>query len=287
MNRPKDTPSTRTPGSGAASLTPQKTPEAKDRSSETPPSGPSLLQKRLNSDIEAALAKESADFLCLALMRSHSCGEDHSIYEATRRQHCGALAFLLNNKVQDPNVPCGNHCALHLAIQVCMTKGDAGYRMAEMLLANGADPNLGAPGGGRMTDLPLHLAVKRGVEDAVELLLKYGADPNLANASGSTPLHVICRQAPIAGHSGDNLLSPYGTLALLLKHNADPTLTDLFGLEPVKYTRDSRVQEVLQQAHRQWTRCTLLRARGKSGAPRAAGTCWLLPEIFERIITFA
>ncbi|CAB0028380.1 unnamed protein product [Trichogramma brassicae] len=41
---------------------------------------------------------------------------------------------------------------------------------------------------------PLHLALGRDRTKVVESLLRRGANPNLANAEGSTPLHVICRE---------------------------------------------------------------------------------------------
>ncbi|CAB0029621.1 unnamed protein product [Trichogramma brassicae] len=43
-------------------------------------------------------------------------------------------------------------------------------------------------------DTPLHLASRCGNKKKVEILLRNGADPNLSNNEGSTPLHVICKR---------------------------------------------------------------------------------------------
>ncbi|XP_014228243.1 ankyrin-1-like [Trichogramma pretiosum] len=40
---------------------------------------------------------------------------------------------------------------------------------------------------------PLSYALKSGVKKVIELLLRNGADPNLADAEGLTPLHVLCK----------------------------------------------------------------------------------------------
>ncbi|CAB0040320.1 unnamed protein product [Trichogramma brassicae] len=48
----------------------------------------------------------------------------------------------------------------------------------------------------------LHLALRRGSQDAVESLLRNGADPNSADANGSTPLHVICSEYKYTGDDG-------------------------------------------------------------------------------------
>uniref|UniRef100_A0ABD2XJG4 Uncharacterized protein n=1 Tax=Trichogramma kaykai TaxID=54128 RepID=A0ABD2XJG4_9HYME len=42
---------------------------------------------------------------------------------------------------------------------------------------------------------PLHLALFEGKREMVELLLRNGADPNLTIENGFTPLHIICRKA--------------------------------------------------------------------------------------------
>ncbi|CAB0032293.1 unnamed protein product [Trichogramma brassicae] len=67
-----------------------------------------------------------------------------------------------------------------------------GFRDAveRIFVRGGADPNHLA----ERTDVrPLQLAVRNGRLDLTELLLVNGADPNLANRRGMTPLHVACR----------------------------------------------------------------------------------------------
>uniref|UniRef100_A0ABD2X5E8 Uncharacterized protein n=1 Tax=Trichogramma kaykai TaxID=54128 RepID=A0ABD2X5E8_9HYME len=47
--------------------------------------------------------------------------------------------------------------------------------------------------GDKIGDTPLHLAVKYKNLEVVELLLRNGANPNLINEGGLTPLHIICK----------------------------------------------------------------------------------------------
>jgi serine/threonine protein kinase/ankyrin repeat protein len=59
--------------------------------------------------------------------------------------------------------------------------------LAEMLLRNGADPNVKLRWLGNM---PLHAAVQQGNFEIIELLLRYGAHINAKNDEGKTPLQV-------------------------------------------------------------------------------------------------
>ena len=61
----------------------------------SPPSCPIVHKKRLQDDIDLALQRKSLPLLSLTLLRGHSCGDNHGIHEAVRRQHMGALEFLL------------------------------------------------------------------------------------------------------------------------------------------------------------------------------------------------
>ncbi|CAB0044590.1 unnamed protein product [Trichogramma brassicae] len=129
---------------------------------------------------------------------------------------------------QDPDclVEKTGDSALHLALVESDTE------MTELLLRNGADPNLSNAEGltalhvicrsysdgsvaglffdicddlkltveidatNELGNTPLHEAVGYGSKETIELLLRRGADPNLANAEGQTPLHVMCKMYP-------------------------------------------------------------------------------------------
>mmetsp|Transcript_31681 Transcript_31681/g.67332 ORF Transcript_31681/g.67332 Transcript_31681/m.67332 type:complete len:355 (+) Transcript_31681:70-1134(+) len=263
-----------------------ETPEAKKRSINTPPSGPMMLQKRLEDDIEAALLRGSLSLLSLALLRGHCCGQDHCVHEAVRRQNVRALEFLLQRDVQDVDAHCCGRRPLHLAIQACMVEGDAGYKMAELLLQHAARPNLQC-GDDWSVDAPLHEATKRGCAAAVALLLRYGADPNAADMNSYTPLHVACRQTPFqfGTHHGE-------VVQLLLRHGAVPYHTDLFGLAPLQYAHDGSLRRRLIQAEQAWSRRALALARGRScvgggqGEDEARIICCSIHELFEAIIHF-
>ncbi|KAL7301408.1 hypothetical protein TKK_0005851 [Trichogramma kaykai] len=64
------------------------------------------------------------------------------------------------------------------------------YEVVEKLIGLGQDVNCL---GRKSVVPPLHLALYCDREAVVELLLRNGADLNLANATGLTPLHIICK----------------------------------------------------------------------------------------------
>lgn len=252
------------------------TPEAKKRSVATPPSGPTLLHRRLQNEIEAALVQGSVSLLSLALSRSHGCGEDHCVFEAVRCHHAGALELLLQRgPAQDVDRHCSGRRPLHLAVQTTLSEGDTGYAMAELLLRHSSRPGR-CPGDSLALDAPLIAAAKRGCVPAVSLLLRYAGDPNSCDVYGSSLLHVVCRQAPY-------LCGPLHmeVVCLLLRYGACPCATDALGLTPAQYTLDVGLRQLLAAAGRCWNRRSLLLTLARSGGVSSAA---LLPEVVDAIV---
>lgn len=76
------------------------------------------------------------------------------------------------------------HTALHASI------GESRYIFTEILLQNGANPNVSDMS--HMT--PLHIASANGLSRHVSLLLRYGADPELENMHGLKPIQIATNQ---------------------------------------------------------------------------------------------
>jgi hypothetical protein len=278
LNAPEATP--KTPKSNILA-----TPKIKKEVAGTPPSGPAMLQKRLRDDIEVALLTRSVPLLSLALLRSHCCGENHSVHEAVRRQNFKVLSFILQSQsATQADVHCQGRRPLHGAIQQCMSKDDVGYKMLEALLAVGACPDF-CEGDEPSLGAPLHMAAKRGCFAVVALLLSYGADVNIRDANNHTPLHMVCRHVTFQpGYAEEKVAG------LLLSHGASPVAIDSLGHMPGDYAHDVSLSCMLQRAAQWWARQQLALAVGGRDLGESRGLAgervqvpWLLPEIFGAI----
>ncbi|HLH52786.1 MAG TPA: ankyrin repeat domain-containing protein [Verrucomicrobiae bacterium] len=99
-----------------------------------------------------------------------------------------------------------------------LARSQADYaRVAEILLAHGADPNIAEPDG----FTPLHAAGQHGDSAVINALIEKGARVNAQLPSGLTPLYLAVRNRMLEA------------TASLLDHGADPNLVDQNGTSPL------------------------------------------------------
>lgn len=153
-----------------------------------------------------------------------------------------------------------------------MQQGDAGYRIAEVLLRSGASPDA-LPNDDRQLDGPLQDAAKRGCSAAVALLLRYGADPDRRDGTGSAPLHALCRQTPY--HIDGTHMQ---VLRILLRGGAKPNVLDADGRPPSTYAFSFGLRAALSEAERAWSARALSIALGQR--PK------LLPEVWHAVLAW-
>ncbi|CDQ87548.1 unnamed protein product, partial [Oncorhynchus mykiss] len=125
-----------------------------------------------------------------------------------------------------------------LATQLCKAVNDGEPRTVQILLAQGANPNLVGSKG----VAAVHLAVGKETEKSIrclKLILQHGADPNIRSSDGLTPLHVAA------------LWGCYQNLKLLLKNGGNGNLKDQEGNKPgdLAQQQDNRRCAHLLQEH--------------------------------------
>lgn len=92
------------------------------------------------------------------------------------------IELLISNTNIDLSLSLDHTTALINAIE------NDNYDMVELLLINGADPNIQTEGRRSMENTALIFAVQNNLEDIVELLLRNGADRNIENRRGKIAL---------------------------------------------------------------------------------------------------
>jgi len=103
--------------------------------------------------------------------------------------------------------------------------------MVELLLQNGANPNLSD----NENITPLHYAAMNGYENIVKLLLQNGANPNLSHNENIAPLHWA-------------ILKGYLNIAkLLLEAGADPNETTKSGLTSLHIASQKGNMEIIKR----------------------------------------
>ncbi|XP_018528576.2 LOW QUALITY PROTEIN: ankyrin repeat and LEM domain-containing protein 1 [Lates calcarifer] len=109
--------------------------------------------------------------------------------------------------------------ARRLQSQLCKAVNDGDPRSVQLLLSEGACPDLVGSKG----VAAIHLAVGKETEKntrCLKMLLQYGADPNMRSSDGLTPLHVAA------------LWGCYQNLKMLLMNGGDPNIKDNEGNTP-------------------------------------------------------
>ncbi|KAK6320677.1 hypothetical protein J4Q44_G00097840 [Coregonus suidteri] len=124
-----------------------------------------------------------------------------------------------------------------LATQLCKAVNDGEPRTVQILLAQGADPNLVGSKG----VAAVHLAVGKETEKSIrclKLILQHGADPNIRSSDGLTALHIAA------------LWGCCQNLKLLLKNGGNANLKDQDGNKPgdlAKQQDNRRCAHLLQE----------------------------------------
>eukprot|EP00927_Polykrikos_kofoidii_P033567 TRINITY_DN28386_c0_g1_i1.p1 TRINITY_DN28386_c0_g1~~TRINITY_DN28386_c0_g1_i1.p1 ORF type:complete len:288 (+),score=22.29 TRINITY_DN28386_c0_g1_i1:151-1014(+) len=265
----------------SSSLTPvcdgDVTPEARTGSL-SPPVAPGSLTKFLRNDLEDGVRRGCKELVELALVRNSSCRDSrfHYIHEAARRAHYGAVEFLLHagrGSINELNESCGGRRVLDIALDLCFSDQDVGYRMAELFLTHGAEVDAA-----HEPYSALHGMTCRGNIVAIRLLLLYRADVDLPDERGMSPLHLACGSA-------NEISSPRRDLVakLLLDHAASPLQEDRAGLRPVEHVRNhTTLHSTLLRAEAIWVRRNLFLARGSG---RRINVCHATSLFFQTEVT--
>ena len=178
----------------------------------------------------------------------------HYLYAGDTALHMAAAAF--QYRIAEVLLARGADCnarnrrgaqPLHYAADANHWEPEAQTKTIEHLLSIGADANaLDQSGVG-----PLHRAVRTRSSSAVRALLDGGANARARNKSGSTPLHLAVQTTGRGGSGSEHAREQQAAIIrLLLERGASPA------------DKDGKGKEVRESATSEWVRALLLEGAG-------------------------
>jgi len=263
----------------AAEQTPTaKTPRV-SRCSSPPPPGPGVRRRVVCDEVQSALGDGSMEGLVLALHQEARCTHD-PVFLAVQRQHAGAVEFLVRHGA-GADRHTNSIRPLHLAVDMCASETDAGYRIVKSLLEHGARPDP-VQGDGDSVEPPLLNAARRGVAPAVQLLCAFGANPGTVDRRGHTALHRAVSES--------SFWFPRGLLIALMDQGTNPFQKDHSGFSPDRYARDAWFRDQFICCRRRWVRNRIIAAlackRSELTSVEPARVCLSTDEIVGAIVSF-
>merc|ERR1712166_982742 len=111
---------------------------------------------------------------------------DKNLFDAVACSDLAGARDQLRLRTVDPNsVKLNGTAAIHVATRECPTVGNKAIAVLRALLANGANANVFNAD----KQTPLMIVSREVCTAGVEMLLANGADPNLTDPAGNTALH--------------------------------------------------------------------------------------------------
>jgi len=208
-----------------------------------------------------------------------------ALVTAIQQRDLDALEHLLRNNTAHVDVNCLGLRPLHRAFRATLSQSDGGFKMVELLLRYGANPNL-HPGDAKM-ELPLlHGAALVGDVALVSLLLGFRAIANGVDAHGSTALHTLCQQKFALGGAA----AKRQTVDMLLRHGANPMALDSAGCTPEGLAFDPQLQAQLRRASCCYTCATMTvacrRFHGRCDAVERRNPFLSCPDLQNQLVAF-
>jgi ankyrin repeat protein len=144
------------------------------------------------------------------------------LLHAAQSLHLAIAADLLDRGVEVGATDPSGETALHRVANLRRVDGAKAAQMASLLLERKAPVDAV----NHLGVTPLHHAVRARNLAVAEVLLANGANPNAADKRGSTPLHRACWSTGASDTAGVEA-APF--IELLLEHGADPKVRDKRG----------------------------------------------------------